>query len=178
MESKTKTNLLRAVRVIVGFAYFVLLAYVVILSIAFVLQLLGANPTADFAEWIYRSADRIMEPFRGLFPPKEFDGNSVFDGSMLFAILIYSMIGALLGYGVDRLTDRLHRADRPAQPQQAWPPPPPSTGYDGTAGTGAPTASGQWAPGTAPAEWPQGTVPTEWPHGTSGTPGSPSTPNV
>jgi len=149
VESKQKTYLLRGVRLIVGFAYIVLLAYVVILSIAFVLQLLGANPEADFAEWIYRSADRIMEPFRGLFPPREFDGNSVFDGSMLFAILIYSMIGALLGYGVDRLSDRLNRADRPAAPQQqAWPPPPPSTGIDGTAAVQSPTPA-QWAPGPA-----------------------------
>ena len=149
MESKQKTVLLKAVRFIVGFAYIVLLAYVVILSIAFVLQLLGANPDADFAAWIYRSADRIMEPFRGLFTPKEFDGNSVFDGSMLFAILIYSMLGALLGYGVDRLTDRLNRVDRPDQPQQPWSPPPPSTGIDG-AGSAAPVPS-QWAPGPAAA---------------------------
>ena len=150
MEPKQKTWLLQAVRLIVGFAYVVLLAYVVILSIAFVLQLLGANPTADFAEWIYRSADRIMEPFRGLFPPREFDGNSVFDGSMLFAILIYSMLGALLGYGVDRLSDRLHRVDRPqVAAQTAWPPPPPSVGDDGggVPATGAGTTPAQWAPG-------------------------------
>ena len=64
MRRETKRLILWVGRLITLFIYAVFLAYAVIVGIAFVLQLLGANPEADFAEWIYRAAANITEPFR------------------------------------------------------------------------------------------------------------------
>jgi uncharacterized protein YggT (Ycf19 family) len=99
--------------------YGVFLIYVVILSIAFVLRLLGANPEADFAAWVYRSSDRIMDPFRGIFPTTELRDQSVFDASLLFAIVVYAILGVCVGEGVDWASSRLDRL-RWAEAQQRY----------------------------------------------------------
>jgi uncharacterized protein YggT (Ycf19 family) len=119
------SGLLRAARVIVAVIYAVVFAYVVILGIAFVLLLLGASPTASFAEWIYRASSRIMEPFRGLFPNQQVNGDSVFDASLLFAVVIYSMLALLLHAGISWMSDRIYAS---AQQQQQFRP---STGLGG-----------------------------------------------
>jgi len=72
-----------------------------------VLLLFGANPDAQFAEWIYRSVERVMAPFRGLFEPVPLDGNSVLDPSILFAMIVYGLVGMLLHALIDWLTLRL-----------------------------------------------------------------------
>ena len=84
---------------IVGLARFVLWlvrAWVVIdlvlLLLAFVLRLFGANPDADFTEWVYRSVDRVMAPFRGIFEPLELTDRSVLDTSLLFAMIVYGIV--------------------------------------------------------------------------------------
>ena len=86
-------------KVVVLLVYLVLVAYAVILGIAFFLRLFGANPTADFAEWIYRASARIMEPFRGIFPTTQLSDTSFFDASLLFAIVIY-LVAAIILHGI------------------------------------------------------------------------------
>ena len=39
---------------------------------------------------MYQAADRIMEPFRGLFPTTQITDRAVFNASLLFAIIVYS----------------------------------------------------------------------------------------
>ena len=56
-------------RAIILFVYAFAIACIVILAIAFFLQLFNANQTAPFVDWVYRAARRIMQPFRGIFPP-------------------------------------------------------------------------------------------------------------
>ena len=68
MHRGTKRWILWVGKLFVLVIYLVLLAYSVIVGMAFVLQLLGANPTSDFADWVYRAAASITEPFRGIFP--------------------------------------------------------------------------------------------------------------
>lgn len=50
---------------------YVVYAYVVlteiVLALGFVLLLFGANPDPPFVQWAYRSLERAMEPFRGIF---------------------------------------------------------------------------------------------------------------
>jgi hypothetical protein len=72
---------------------FVVVALVVLLF-GFALQLLGADPHAPFAEWMYRALRRVMAPFHGLFEPVALDGRSVLDVSILFAMLVYAIRGA------------------------------------------------------------------------------------
>lgn len=89
----------------------------VILSIGFFLLLFGANPSSDFVKWIYRSLNRAMEPFRGIFNPVELTGNtnqevaSVFDASVLFAMIIYGLLAILVHAFIRWLTYRLYKLD-------------------------------------------------------------------
>jgi len=91
-------------RVIVLIVYVFAIIAIVIAAMAFVLQLLGANPDSGFAQWVYRSASRVTAPFRGIFPT-HVSGNSVLDVSLLFAILMYALF-ALLVHGLIDWIDR------------------------------------------------------------------------
>jgi uncharacterized protein YggT (Ycf19 family) len=82
---------LRVSRILVVFLYGLVVAAIVIMVIAFFLQLFSANQSAPFVQWIYRSADVVMAPFRGIFPRVEAESGSVFDVSILFAILMYGL---------------------------------------------------------------------------------------
>jgi len=101
-------------------APFTLIA-LVILVLGFFLLLFGANPEAAFAEWVYRSLDRVMAPFRGIFEPIELNGNSVLDTSVLFAMIVYGIAGMFLSAAVDWLSERLYRM-RARQPVISAPP--------------------------------------------------------
>ena len=89
MSRETKRWILWVGRLFTLIIYLVFLAYAVIVGIAFVLQLLGANPEADFADWIYRAAASITEPFRGIFPTTQVSDRSTFNASLLFALIVY-----------------------------------------------------------------------------------------
>lgn len=99
-------------RAITYFVYLYVLAVEAILTLGFFLLLLGANPSSSFVEWVYRSLDRAMRPFRGIFEPIELGttGNnvpSVFETSVLFAMIVYAIVAlavhALLGWLNGRL---------------------------------------------------------------------------
>lgn len=118
------TGFLGARRAIVWIARavsYLVYAYVVvvevILAIGFFLLLFGANPSSDFVQWIYRSLNRAMEPFRGMFNPVELTGNnnqevaSVFDASILFAMIIYLLLAAVVSAFISWLSFRLHKLD-------------------------------------------------------------------
>lgn len=96
-------------------------AYVVfveiILAFGFFFLLFGANQSSSFVEWVYRSLDRAMAPFRGMFTPVELgttQGNvaSVFDTSILFAMIVYALLAVLVGALIQWLTSRLARLER------------------------------------------------------------------
>jgi hypothetical protein len=66
-----------------------------LLGIRFVLGLLGANPAAGFAQFIYGITGPFIAPFMGLFGQPRFEG-SVFEFNSLAAILIYALIAWVL----------------------------------------------------------------------------------
>jgi len=66
-----------------------------LLLIRLVLKLLGANPHAGFASFTYGVTDFFLAPFRGLLPTYV-SGQTVFELSLVFAILIYSLIALAL----------------------------------------------------------------------------------
>jgi YggT family protein len=78
---------------------------IVISSLAFVLQLFGADPNNGFAQWVYRSASRVTAPFRGIFP-SHVNGNSVLDVSLLFAIIMYALFALLVSVLIDYIDRR------------------------------------------------------------------------
>ena len=92
-------------RAIVWFVYAFALVAIVIASLAFVLQLFGADPSSGFAQWVYRSASRVTAPFRGIFP-SHVNGNSVLDVSLLFAIIMYALFALLVSAAIDWIDRR------------------------------------------------------------------------
>jgi YggT family protein len=108
-------------RAIVWLVYAFALVATVIATLAFVLQIFGADPDNGFAQWVYRSASRVTAPFRGIFPT-HVNGNSVLDVSLLFAIIMYVLfallVHALIDY-IDRRRDESRGRDRYEEQQAA-----------------------------------------------------------
>jgi hypothetical protein len=80
-----------------------LVAIVMVLSAAFLLSFLGANPDASFAEWVYARTDAIMTPFNGLFSPLSLSDSMNINVSLLFAIFVYGAIA----YVIDKFARRV-----------------------------------------------------------------------
>jgi len=131
-------------RAIILFVYAFAIACIVILAIAFLLQLFNANQTAPFVDWTYRAAKRIMQPFRGIFPSVEGEQGSIFDVSMLFAIFMYG----LLALGLHAMIAWIDRKISSIRYDSTWQP----------AATPATTADVVTIPAAAPAA--PSTVPT------------------
>jgi hypothetical protein len=107
MNTQTSLTLVRGARVLTYLVYAFVLFSLVILVLGFFLLLFGANPDAPFAEWAYRSLDRVMAPFRGLFESIDLSGNSVLDTSVIFAMIVYGIVGLALSALIDWLTERM-----------------------------------------------------------------------
>lgn len=102
-----KLWLLRAAKAFVVFVYVVVLVELVLLVLGFFLQLFGASTDAEFTRWVYRNVDRIMEPFRGMFPSQALTDQSVLDVSLLFAMIVYALVGIGVHALVTWLTSRI-----------------------------------------------------------------------
>ena len=139
----------RISRGLILFVYGFAIVCIVILAMAFFLQLFNANTTAPFVDWVYRAAKRIMEPFRGIFPSVEGEQGSVFDVSMLFAMFMYGLL-ALAANGLVAWIDRKIAAIRY---EQMWQPAatPPRTSDVVTIPASAPAAPPGASEVTAPA---------------------------
>jgi hypothetical protein len=99
--------LLRVAKAIVFFVYIFVLVELVMLALGFFLRLFGASTDAEFTTWVYRSVERTMEPFRGMFPSHVVSDQSVIDVSLLFAMIVYSIFGLVLHALVAWVTDKI-----------------------------------------------------------------------
>lgn len=95
-DYETRITGLRFAKVLVWLVYLFFLLAVIILTAAFFLQLFNANTDAEFTRWVYRNADRVLEPFRGIFPSVQRDNGSVIDFAVLFAIIMYGIFAMLV----------------------------------------------------------------------------------
>ncbi len=100
-------TIVRIARALTYLVYAFVLITLVILVLGFFLLLFGANPDAPFSEWAYRSLDRVMAPFRGIFESVQLNGESVLDTSVLFAMIVYGIVGIALSALIHWLTDKL-----------------------------------------------------------------------
>ena len=103
-STSTEVGLARAARVITYLVYAFVIVALVILVFGFFLLLFGASPDAAFTQWVYRSLDRVMAPFRGIFKTVPLNGKSVLDTSVLFAMIVYGIAGLALRALIDWLT--------------------------------------------------------------------------
>jgi uncharacterized protein YggT (Ycf19 family) len=101
----------RVSRVLVLFIYGFAIVCTMILAMAFFLELFNANETTPFVRWVFRATDRIMQPFRGIFPTVEGESGSLFDPALLFAMFMYW----LLALGMDALVGWIDRRIAPAK---------------------------------------------------------------
>jgi uncharacterized protein YggT (Ycf19 family) len=108
----TKLWILRVARWVVLFVYAVVIVNLVLLSLGFALRLFGASTEASFTRWVYRNVDRIMEPFRGMFPTQPISDRSVLDVSLLFAMVVYAIVGLALHALVVWLAARIAETQR------------------------------------------------------------------
>lgn len=99
--------LLRVAKGVVVLVYAFVLIDLVLLTLGFFLRLFGASTDAEFTRWVYRNVDRIMEPFRGMFPSQALSEQSVLDVSLLFAMIVYSIVGIALHALVEWLTGKV-----------------------------------------------------------------------
>ena len=109
------------------YAYFVLA--VIILVLEFFLLLFNASTDAAFTEWVYRSGDRVLEPFRGIFPAHTVGEGSVVDFAVLFAIIVYGILAMVFHSLVAWLDRKIHEERRKAAwvlSQAPVPPAPPA----------------------------------------------------
>ena len=120
----TKKAIVWLTRAIGYLVYFYVIVVEIILGLGFFLLLFGANPSSGFTEWVYRSLDRAMEPFRGIFTSIELGtttGNeipSVFDTSVLFAMIVYGILAVAIYSLVNWLSYRLARLERQEHDEQ------------------------------------------------------------
>ena len=103
-DPSSVTNL-RLAKILPWLIYAYLLLEVIVLTLAFFLLLFNASTEADFTQWVYRSADRALEPFRGIFPSATADNGSVLDFAVLFAIIVYGIL-AMIALSVIHWIDR------------------------------------------------------------------------
>jgi uncharacterized protein YggT (Ycf19 family) len=106
-------------KVLLWLVYVWVIVDLVLLFLAFILRLLGANPDAGFTEWVYRSVQRVMAPFRGIFEPIALTDESVLDTSLLFAMIIYGLVALFLRAGIDWLSAYVARHRRQLE-QEEW----------------------------------------------------------
>lgn len=81
------------VRLLVWLLYAYVIVTEAVLVLGFLLLLFGANPAAPFVEWVYRSLDRAMEPFRGMFTPIDLGlGGDAAPGAVLDTSVLFAMV--------------------------------------------------------------------------------------
>jgi uncharacterized protein YggT (Ycf19 family) len=106
----------RVARMLVVFIYGFAIVCTVILAMAFFLELFNANGATSFVRWVFRATDRIMQPFRGIFPAVEGESGSVFDPALLFAMFMYW----LFALGMHALIGWIDRRIATARYQERW----------------------------------------------------------
>ena len=123
MSTGTTMGIERVARALVYLVYFWVMLSIAILVMGFFLLLFGANPDAPFSEWAYRSLDRVMAPFRGIFESVQLNGESVLDTSVLFAMIVYGIVGIALSALIHWLTEKLIvlQRKRALQPEERTP---------------------------------------------------------
>ena len=91
-EKQAESTALNVVKYTAWTVYAILTFACIVLAFGFALLLAGADPDVGFADFIYNSASRFMDPFRGLVEPTELSNGRFVAWSALFAIAAYVVV--------------------------------------------------------------------------------------
>lgn len=80
----------------------------VLLSLRFLLRLLGANSQASFVGWIYETTQPLLQPFLFAFPTPSIKGGFVLEFTTLFALFAYAFIGYIFQELLDMINGYSH----------------------------------------------------------------------
>ena len=109
VDTASKIKGLRFAKVVVWLIYAYFVAATIILLFAFFLLLFNASTDASFTQWVYRSTNRVLEPFRGIFPTVTNGNGSVVDFAVLFAIIMYGVLALVVHALVSWLDEQIVR---------------------------------------------------------------------
>jgi uncharacterized protein YggT (Ycf19 family) len=66
-----------------------------LLFVRLILKMLGTNPEAPFSSFVYGLTDFLLGPFKALLPATV-SGRSIFEPSVLIAIVVYALLAWIL----------------------------------------------------------------------------------
>lgn len=84
--------MLSPIRFIIGIVFYFIEA---LLLLRFVLILLGANLANPFASWVLNASNTLLSPFANIFPKVNVGGFAI-DFTVLFALIVYVLLGQLI----------------------------------------------------------------------------------
>lgn len=104
-------------KILVWLMYVWVMIGVISLALRVFLLAASANPASGFTNFIYRLSNDFLEPFRGIFPPKDVGETGYLDVAAMFAIIIYLLLAwgfkALINY-VEHKTEQNELEQRDA----------------------------------------------------------------
>lgn len=108
---------LKVSKVVSWLFYFWVLAGIAFLTMRVFLLATSANLNAGFSNFVWQVSQDYLEPFRGIFPPRELGETGYLDVSALFAIVVYLFLAwgfkALIDYVQNKID--LSTAEQKAQ---------------------------------------------------------------
>ena len=114
---------LRFSKVIIWLMYIWVLVGVIALFLRTFLLAFSANTSAGFAEFFMRVSDDYLQPFRGIFEPREIGETGFLDISAIFAIIIYLFVAwgfkTLIDYVQDKIDADINEKKQ-AKIRQEW----------------------------------------------------------
>jgi len=122
-ESSAGVGGLKFLKALVWVVYALATAAAIVLAFAFFLLMFGASTEAGFAEFIYTTAAKFAGPFVGMVEPTELTNGGIVSWSMLFAIVAYLVLAAIVGSILNSISRSIYAKSRPepAQPAVAVP---------------------------------------------------------
>ena len=102
---------LRISKVIAWIMYVWVFIGIVLLGLRLFLLAFSASTAAPFVDFVYRTSAEYLQPFRGIFPPRQIGETGYFDVAALFAIIMYLLLAWAFSALVNYIQYRIDREE-------------------------------------------------------------------
>lgn len=106
--NSAKLMIIKLSRGLTYFAYGYAIVASVFLALGTFLLLFSANTESGFVRFVYSGAVNFLEPFKGIFPPKQVSETGYFSTSAVFAIIMYLIAAVALHSLISWLTLKMY----------------------------------------------------------------------